>query len=194
MIEVMATAAGSQITVREFMAMELPRHTQLIDGEVVLNSPKVSHQLALQRILLALMVWTRGGPGRGAAWAELGVPIDERNWYLPDALWTCEERLPQLQRDDALDRVPDLAVEVRSPSTWRYDLGAKRDHYEEKGLPELWLVDPQQQTVLVYRRSEPGLPVFDVKIVLTEADDDTLRSPQLPGFELPLAELFAPLR
>ena len=49
--------------------------------------------------------------------------------------------------------MPDLAVEVRSPSTWRYDVGAKKDGYERHGLPELWLVDTEARSVLVYRRA-----------------------------------------
>ena len=44
--------------------------------------------------------------------------------------------------------MPDIAVEVRSPSTWRYDIGAKKSGYERRGLPELWLVDTRADEVL----------------------------------------------
>lgn len=36
---------------------------------------------------------------------------------------------------------PQLAVEVRSESTWRFDVGPKKRVYEEAGLGEQWLVD-----------------------------------------------------
>ena len=52
--------------------------------------------------------------------------------------------------------LPDLAIEIRSPSTWRYDIGAKKSVYEREGLPELWLVDGDANVVLVFRRSAPG--------------------------------------
>src|ERR671914_193589 len=84
--------------------------------------------------------------------------------------------------------LPHLAIEVRSPTTWRYDVGAKKAAYEREGLRELWLVDTAASEVLVFRRSEAGAPGFDVALELER--DDTLTSPQLDGFELPLAELF----
>jgi len=84
--------------------------------------------------------------------------------------------------------MPDLAVEVRSPSTWRYDIGLKKGAYERHGLPELWLVDTDADAVLVFRRSEPTAPTFDVSLELAREDD--LRSPLLSGFVLPVAALF----
>ncbi len=82
--------------------------------------------------------------------------------------------------------IPQLAIEVRSPSTWRYDIGAKKAAYEREGLRELWLVDTDAKVVLVFTRSAPGAGTFDVALEI----DHTLTSPQLDGFELPLAELF----
>ncbi len=85
--------------------------------------------------------------------------------------------------------MPDLAAEVRSPSTWRHDIGAKKSGYERQGLRELWLVDTAADEVLVFRRSAPGAPVFDMALELDVRD--ALTSPLLPGFSLALAELFA---
>jgi len=45
--------------------------------------------------------------------------------------------------------------EVRSASTSRYDIGAKKAAHERAGLPELWLVDTAADEVLVFRRSSP---------------------------------------
>lgn len=53
-----------------------------------------------------------------------------------------------------LDFVPDLAVEVRSPSTWRYDTTVKFRLYEVAGVGEVWLVDTASKSVLVSRRSK----------------------------------------
>jgi Uma2 family endonuclease len=86
--------------------------------------------------------------------------------------------------------LPDIAVEVRSPSTWRYDIGPKKRRYEQHGLPELWLVDTDADEVFVFRRSAPDAAEFDV--VLQIARGDHLTSPQLPDFELSLDALFGP--
>jgi Uma2 family endonuclease len=63
---------------------------------------------------------------------------------------------------------------------------AKKAAYEREGLRELWLVDTDAKVVLVFRRSARGVGSFDVALEI----DDSLTSPQLDGFELPLVELF----
>jgi len=84
--------------------------------------------------------------------------------------------------------MPDLAVEVRSPSTWRYDIGAKKAGYERLGLRELWLVDTAAEAVLAFRRSWAAAEAFDIALELDRSRE--LTSPLLPGFALVLGELF----
>jgi Uma2 family endonuclease len=107
----------------------------------------------------------------------------------PDVWWLNEEHVPP---DDTvcLQRVPDLAVEVRSPGTWRYDVGVKRQRYEAAGLPELWLVDPLDQTFRVLRRSAPAAAHFDVEEGWSAAAGDEAHSAQLPGWTMPVGLLF----
>ena len=85
---------------------------------------------------------------------------------------------------------PDLAVEIRSASNWRYDLGAKKAGYERLGLPELWLVDTSRRTVLVYRRSGPDGAVYDPAEELGGSDE--LTSPQPAGFAVRVDLLLFP--
>lgn len=79
-------------------------------------------------------------------------------------------------------------VEVRSHSTWRFNLGAKKAGYERHGLRELWLADTAASTLLVFRRSSSRREPFDITVELGR--DDVLGSPLLAGFELALADLF----
>lgn len=81
-----------------------------------------------------------------------------------------------------------LAIEIRSPSIWRYDVGAKKASYERHGLPELWLVDTPAEELLVFRRTRPDAETFDLALEL--GTRDALGSPLLPGFALALGELF----
>jgi Uma2 family endonuclease len=108
--------------------------------------------------------------------------------YAPDLLWLSTEHLPA-DLDAYPERIPDLCVEIRSQSTWRYDIGAKQRVFEAAGLPELWLVDDAAESVLLYRRSTPRSETFDVALEL--GSGEALGSPQLPGFALALDELFA---
>ena len=176
------------MTAAEYLAAPLEgRRTELIDGVVVVHNPRPMHQYVLFGLATALWSWTSERPGRGRVTLPLDVAIDDRNVFGPDLLWYADGRAPT--DDDAWPyALPDLAVEVRSPSTWRYDIGAKKSGYERNGLPELWLVDTAADEMLVFRRSAPKQPSFDVTLELARAD--ALMSPMLPGFALQLADLF----
>jgi Uma2 family endonuclease len=162
-------------------------HTELVDGRIVVDEPKTIHALLQFRIGFELGKWIEGGDRRGMASMPTNVHMDEHNVYGPDVLWFREERIPK-DLNAYPEHVPDLCVEIRSPSTWRFDIGAKKRVYEAGGLPELWLVDDISDSVVVYRRSEPGAPTFDV--ALEFGPGDTLESPMLPGLAVPLDALF----
>jgi Uma2 family endonuclease len=162
--------------------------TQLVDGQIVVDEPKPIHGVLQLRLGAALYDWIRTGTSRGLALLPTGVEMDEHNVYGPDVLWFRQDRIPA-DLYAYPEHVPDLCVEIRSQSTWRYDIGTKKRVYEAGGLPELWLVDHVSDTVLVYRRSRPESPTFDVALEL--GPGETLESPMLPGFALALDELFA---
>ncbi len=178
----------TRITADEFFALTWhdDRWRELIDGVIVVNEPLPRHAVTLARIIGRLQQWVDAAPGRGLVLAPTDVELTDWDVYGPDAMWIAERHRPDL--DVRLPRVPELCVEVRSPSTWRYDVGRKRAVYEQARLPELWLVDTKAETVLVFRRTAPSAAIFDVALELGR--DETLTSPQLEGFGLPLAELF----
>ncbi len=162
---------------------------ELIGGALIdMNDPSLPRELVRMEILLALAVWSRAASGRGLAIGSIDVLTGPRDVYSPDILWYREDRVPP-RRANRPYPVPDVAVEVRSPSTWRYDIGAKKSGYERAGLSELWLVDTAADAVLVFRRSTSAAADFDVSLELTR--DDTLTSPLLPGFALSLSAVFA---
>ncbi len=178
------------MTAEEFIAAPEPEHGRpwnLIDGEVVVNLPTRLHGQAQDNLLFALKVWIRSETGRGRAGSPADVGLDERNVFAPDVHWYAAGRVPSAGAGPPYP-MPDLAVEVRSPSTWRFDLGVKKTGYERHGLRELWLVDTLARTVLVYRRSTAGAAEFDVALEVSE--DEQLMSPLLPGFELAVADIF----
>jgi len=161
--------AVERLTADEYLARDDPRRTELIDGVIVVNQPTVLHQHVCVRFLMELVRWTETANGRGTAILPLNVVLDESNVLAPDVLWFHGE-LPL----DAANppRLPDLVVEVRSPSTWRYDIGRKRELYQQHGVRELWLVDTSSRSVLVYRGDDAQ----------EHGAEDTLTSPLLPGF------------
>ncbi|MDP1804193.1 MAG: Uma2 family endonuclease, partial [Acidimicrobiales bacterium] len=133
-------------------------------------------------------VWLRERPGHGEAGIPVNVHLDDHNVFAPDGWWVPEEARPA-RHAKRIVGPPALAVEVRSPSTWRYDVGTKRATYERLGLCELWLVDTEANSVLVYRRSTAKADRFDVALELEVGE--VLTTPLIPGFSLVLGELFA---
>lgn len=181
-------ATTARITAERYyeLAVEGDRQ-QLVEGQIVVNEPKTMHALLQMRLASALHQWVEAGNRRGMALMPTDVRMDDYNVYGPDVLWFRQERIPT---DLYLypEHVPDLCVEIRSPGTWHYDVGAKKRVYEDGGLPELWLVDDTSDSVLVYRRSRPDAPTFDVALELGAGEQ--LSSPLLPGFALELEPLF----
>lgn len=183
-------AATTQMTADEFLALPEDwrgRRWQLIDGEVVMNEPTWTHGHAQKTIIVALELWIREAPGRGAVGVPVDVRLDERNVYGPDVVWYREGRAP-VHGDTPPYPMPDLAVEVRSPSSWRRDVDVKKPNYEQHGAVELWLVDTTTHVVFIHRRSAPHAARFDVAAERTIGDP--LTSPLLPGFVLAVDEIF----
>ena len=186
-----AVPAVQSMTAKEFLALpeaELGRPWNLVEGELVMNQPTPLHQETVGRLHIAFADWTRAGNGRGRVFLPVDVELDERNVYAPDLLWYADGHGPA-DLTAKPSPMPDLAVEVRSPSTWRHDIGAKKAGYEREGLRELWLVDTAASEVIVFRRSEPSAAAFDISLEL--ARGDVLESPLLEGFALPVDGLFA---
>jgi Uma2 family endonuclease len=102
----------------------------------------------------------------------------------PDAAFTREERLPpREQRQGFVAVVPDLIVEVVSPSDRARSVANKIAIYLGTGVREVWVVDPRQRTVTVH---VPG------QAPRTLGEDDQLDGGDiLPGFVLPVQDVFA---
>jgi Uma2 family endonuclease len=181
-------ATASRITAERYFEISVEGdRTQLVDGVLVVDEPRLIHGVLQAEIAGALREWIRNGADRGLVSLPTGVVMDDYNVYGPDVLWIAERHRPEDLRM-RLRRVPDLCVEIRSPSTWRYDIGEKKRVYEAGGLPELWLVDNVSEEVYVFRRSTPEVDHFDVALELGRSD--VLESPLLPSFALPLDQLF----
>ena len=106
---------------------------------------------------------------------------------IPDVAYISWDRLPgrRLPTAPIPDLAADLAVEVLSRSNTEEEMDNKLSDYFSCGVRLVWFVDPDTRTVTVY--TSP-----DQSVVLRE--DQTLEGGDvLPGFALPLRQLFAEL-
>jgi putative restriction endonuclease len=122
---------AERLTADEYLAREDPRRTELVDGILVVNKATVLHQRVVGLTYAALLAWTQAAPERGTVSLPLDVRLDDATVLAPDLLWFAGESDLSAAR---APRMPELAVEVRSPATWVYDGGQKRDLYEHHGL------------------------------------------------------------
>ncbi len=178
------------MTAEEFFALpdvdELP-NPQLIDGELVVSTPAARHQRVIVRLAHAFMLHAEVHPDAGEVGIEIDTLIDDYNVYKPDLWWVPPEQMLD-DVDNRYDPPPPLVIEVRSPSTWKYDTGIKLRHYEARGVAEVWLVDTVRDVVRVYRRDAPGAPTFRPVQVVTA--QDPLTTPLIPAWEIDLEALF----
>lgn len=162
------------------------RLIELTDGNLeVLPQPTDFHQLILIRLSTALHLFVSS--------LKLG---QVRFAPLPVRLWAGKVREPDLifmsaAHSGRIGRywgVPDLAVEILSEGTESKDRQIKRAEYAQAGIPEYWVIDPQNKTLELLRVGR-RLNTYDQFALFTEAD--TLTSPTFPGFTVALTELFA---
>ena len=162
---------------------------EIIDGELyVSKQPNWYHQLVCLDLASPLGHWSRQ-TGAGVVNAAPGVIFADDDDVAPDLVWVSRERLASvLAPDGKLHAAPDLAVEVLSPGSnnERRDREVKLKLYSRRGVREYWIVDWQRRQIEVFRRVDTAL-----QLVTTLLESDTLASPLLPGFTLPLADLFA---
>lgn len=166
----------------ERMYPQDPRKIELIDGVLVMApSPILRHERVAMEIAFALMAYAKTHGGEVFA-NVVDVYVSETNVLQPDVVYRAAA---DIDADEVrIVKRATLVVEVSSPSTRRRDLGRKMELYAELGIPEYWFVDLDADSIDVYRLAGDayGPPAASL------ARGETLTSPNLPGFELEVAE------
>ena len=167
--------------------LALPDHVraELIEGELyVTPAPSLRHQDLVARLWRALDDWAR--PER-RGWASIGANVDlpSGNVVVPDVLFVAAARHGIL--GERVRGAPDLVVEVVSPGHPDRDRFVKRTLYARDGIPEYWIVHPEDAAIEVLRlESTSYVPAGYFR------RGSALASPSLAGFSLSLESLFAP--
>ncbi len=113
---------------------------------------------------------------------EHTLPTAENRRRADRVIWVGLGRVPDVRRE-----LPAIVVEFISAGRRNRlrDYHAKRDEYREAGIAEYWIIDRFRRQLTVFRQVAASEPVSVVR------EDEIYATPLLPGFELPLAELFA---
>ena len=110
-----------------------------------------------------------------------------RNDYEPDICFWGKEKAQEFHKDLMIHPAPDLIVEVLSKSTADRDRGVKFNDYEAHGITEYWIIDPEEESVDVYRLPSENNS-YGPALSLRKMDH--LTSSILPGFAVPILAIF----
>lgn len=174
-------------TVEEFEQLpEFAERYELINGRLIKrHTPGYRHGLIIDVIRDAIKAHD---PERqlGHSLQEISVRIGPRSAPTPDMSYWKASR--QVEITDGAAPLPDLAVEVLSPSDVQSETALRSAMVKvyrliTAGVPLVWVVNPKEKTVEVYHtgQAEP---------VTLSIDDQLDGEDVIPGFSLPIATLF----
>jgi Uma2 family endonuclease len=180
--------SSRRVTIEQFEALDDtgPYRLELVRGELVREPlPGELHGALTVRLgrYLDEFVQTRG---LGRVVAHVGVVTERAPDTVrgPDLAFMAHRRMNRYPTTGALRTVPDLCVEILSPSNRAGETRQKVFEYLDAGARLVWVIDPSNRRVTEYRSK--------TEIRILGRDDSLVCVDVLPGFELALSKLFAP--
>lgn len=186
LIEQAQRALAHERKLREkFYADITPEHKwEFIQGQVVMHSPALNRHLLATKRLFNLMDSHVRVHSLGVVHIEKAMTCFPRNDYEPDVMFFGTAKLGLITPDTLKFPIPDLIVEVLSPSTEARDRGIKHADYALHGVREYWIIDPVGETVELHRLEGDAYPAVPAQ------KDGVLSSQVIAGFEVPLRAIF----
>ncbi len=160
----------------------------LIDGEFCVKmSPNQSHAAIASLISYYLQSYVLPR-GLGRVLVECGYlnPGERPTLLLPDVSFESRARAAQPPLRTYAPYMPDLAVEIISPSQSLAQVRRKAETYLRYGSALVWLINPQAKTAEVWTALADG----DTQREAIALDGELRAGAALPGFSLPLRRIF----
>lgn len=181
-------------TLEDWLKIPEEKRCELINGKLIYQTmPGPIHGIVQGSVDASIRrsFHRQGGHGAhpGGWWISLEVDLDLRGFGCrPDVVGWRRDRHPKLPEPDTrglVTAVPDWVCEVLSKSTASIDLGPKRQNYFETGVEHYWIVDPQNETLTVFRHSHE-----DYRIALVAGRGDCIRIEPFELIEISVSRLF----
>ena len=173
-----------QYTYADYCTWDDGERWELIDGvPYAMASPSTTHQRILKKIAVRLEIFLEGKPCEVfIAPYDVRLNAAENTVVQPDLLVVCDgEKID----DRGCKGAPDMVIEILSPSTAAHDRFRKFNAYQNAGIREYWIVDPDYRTVQVHIL-ENGR--YFIKI---HGETDKIPVFVLEGCEISLPDVFA---
>lgn len=157
---------------------------EFIYGETVMHSPAKNRHLVATQALSRLMNTFVDLTKTGCVRIEKCLCVFPRNDYEPDIVFFGSEKAAEFTEETMRFPIPDLVVEVLSPSTEARDRGVKFEDYAANGVCEYWIVDCEQAVVEQYVLAGEQ---FELRM---KSATGTVVSEAIAGFEIPVVSIF----
>lgn len=168
------------------MVAELPETnlpTELWNGEIIMSpAPHPDHQEIVLSFAQRLKEFvTRANLGKVYV-SPVDVLLTKHRTVQPDVLFVSTARLNIIT--SRVNGIPDLAMEVISEGSWQRDRIEKKALYEQFGLPEYWIVDPDSRSIEVFALVNGGFQLHG-----KGSGAENVGSKLLAGFEVSFSDL-----
>jgi len=155
---------------------------ELINNGVVQKMPTEEHGEIAANLVTELTLYKRRmGKGRVGVEVLHRIPGDPNNARQPDVSFTVDADEPTIKRG-AVPHLPDLAIEIQSPSNTVKEMRSKADYYLAHGAKMVWIVYAEVQAVEI---------VTEADVVLLSTHNTLTGGDLLPDFSIPVAQIFA---
>jgi Uma2 family endonuclease len=156
---------------------------ELVDGAIIVTPAGMRHSSVAAQITAVLGNFVFPRDVGEVYTADVGIQLPNGNVRSPDASFVRTEKLPGGRSPvDYGALVPDLVVEVLSPSDSAVEMMKKVREYRDCGVSLVWVVDPERRTVTAHS---------SIDVVTDYAGDDLLTAdPVLPRFSCKISEFF----
>ena len=187
----MPLSQTTHCTYADYLTWDTEQKYELFDGTPVMQArPSIQHQNIEGALLQQLRNFLDGKPCRAFTEIEVLLPEhahqnadDVSTVYVPDLAVICA---PEKLHEQYCFGAPTVVMEILSPSTAKADRFVKLNRYQQAGVPEYWIISPQEQNATVFVL-ENGL--YRTVAVYTK-EDSAAKVFTLTGCELDLTKVF----
>ncbi len=176
-------------TYSDYLLWQLSERVELIKGFILKMSPAPSrkHQTISQNLNYKIYSYfeNKNCSVYVAPFdVRLSVASAQKNSTVvqPDLCIICDQNKLD---DKGCDGAPDLIIEILSPHNSKHDVDTKFNLYQESGVKEYWIVEPEERIVLVYTLKDNkyiGLKPF--------SETETIKSPLFPEMKITVEAIF----
>ena len=131
----------------DYMSLPEGYPAELIGGEIIVSpSPSAKHQKIAGDLFFKMRLFKETKKIPGEIFYEIDVRLSNEDVVRPDIVYVSDES----KIGEWIEGAPDLVVEILSPTSAMRDLVDKKDLYERSGVKEYWVVDPENEEMIVF--------------------------------------------